>query len=389
MLLRYFKKSGERLFTGHRDNQRLPTKCLDGTEILLSRYFTVEGISNDYTRSDKIMAYLEPIDSLLEGVVTKALSYDRDEKSLTSLIFAILDALHLPTNATDYAAVCDDADIWQDIKTVTRDRLFQKKNMQACLSFIYYLAFEHEIREHYILHEEKLWAENEKGTNQHSRTSLSLALLSSFGETAHHHDLVVASRKAETYQCLSIMLTNCTVRVFKNQADQLYINEYVASYLVATLDYILDSLRKDQYSLPDGLDTLPVKLRAVMKNKSYTRCDPQFLTSVEKYLALFEEQILNTLTAFSAMRISKEDLQRLDRSPHILQTLNRVAFGWGLEVCSDTFLSCPHLQALLTLRCLIDTVSFFVLLAIRLTFSRLNLTAADRVLTFVMLASCC
>jgi hypothetical protein len=341
LLLRYLKKRGERLFSGRRDNLRLPVKCLEGSEILLNRFFTATRISTDCTRGDAIMVYLEPIEALLEGIVTEALTYEPDAKVALSLIYSVFDALQLPIKATEYAAVCTDADIWQDIKTTTRDRLFQKKNMQNCFPTFLNLAFYSPvIRKYYGEIEEQLRAESGVGVGPNTRASLSLALLSAFGESVHHHDIVVASRKPEAYQALSVMLNNCVSRVFVDQADPLYINQHVVSYLVVTLDYILDSLRKDQYSLPDCLDILPAKLKSVVDRKIYIKCDPQFFSLVERYLGLFEEQILNTLTAFSAMRISKEDLQRLDRSTHILQTLNKVATSWELEVCADQFAHC-------------------------------------------------
>jgi hypothetical protein len=162
-------------------------------------------------------------------------------------------------------------------------------------------------------------------------------------------------------------------------------NQYVVSYLVVTLDYILDLLRKDQCSLPDGLDSLPSKLKGVMAKNNHIRCDPQFRSIVERYLGLFEEQILNTLTAFSAMRISKEDLQRLDRSSHILQTLNKISASWGLEVCADPFLQC--LYSLAQTLWIFHGYSFYFT-CLHFISSRLNLTAAHRALNFVILASC-
>jgi hypothetical protein len=341
LLLRYFNKRGGRLFSCPRDYLRLPVKCLEGSEILLNRFFIATRISNDCTRGDTIMAYLEPIEALLEGIVTEALTYEQDAKVALSLIFSIFDALQLPTKATKYAAVCNDADIWQDIKTTTRDRLFQKKNMQSCFPTFLNLAFYSPvIRKHYGEIEELSRAESGEGVGPNTCASLSLALLSAFGESVHHHDIVVASRKREAYQALSVMLNNCTSRVFLEEAVPPYVNQHVVSYFVVTLDYILDSLRKDQYSLPDGLDILHAKLKSVVARKIDIKCDPQFFSIVERYLGLFEEQILNTLTAFSAMRISKEDLQRLDRSTRILQTLNKVATSWGLEVSADQFFHC-------------------------------------------------
>lgn len=289
---------------------------------------------------DAIMAYLEPIGALLEGAVAEALTYDKDWKNVRPLMRAIFDALHLPTKAAEYAAICNDADIWLDIKLWTRDKLFQKKKMQLCLPDICYVSFLDDFRKEYSLLEVPLLAGNQKGTGQNPRTSLSLALLSAFGESVHHDDIVAASKKPEAYKGMTFMLKLCLLRVFMVQSEPLYMTQYVVSYLVATLDYILDSLRKDQYSLPDGIDTLHEKLKAVVDKRMYVRCDPHFFSIVQRYLRLFEGQILSTLTAFSAMRVSKEDLQRLDSSPRILQTLNKIAFSWKFQVCTDCYLSC-------------------------------------------------
>jgi hypothetical protein len=97
LLLRYFKKREERLLSGgRRENLRVPAKCLEGSEILLNRFYSVKRMSNDCTRGDAIMAYLEPIEALLEGVVTEVLSYELDTKVVISLIYSIFDALLLP-----------------------------------------------------------------------------------------------------------------------------------------------------------------------------------------------------------------------------------------------------------------------------------------------------
>ena len=201
LLVLYLKRRGERLFSGYHNNLRVN---LEGLETLLNRFFTVPRIPTDHTRSGAIKGYLEPIEAILDGITTEALTYDRDDKTAVSLTYAILDALHLPIKASVYAAVCDNAEIWQDIKKETSEVLFQKKKMQECFhTFINFAFTDSRIRNYCGALEEKIWAENDECLGQNSHNSLSLSLLSAFGESVHHHDILVASKKPETQRLVS------------------------------------------------------------------------------------------------------------------------------------------------------------------------------------------
>ena len=343
LLLRHLWMRGKQLLLDYLHNPQCSAMSLKGTEILLDRFFTVEKISADCTRRDAVIAYLEPIGVLLDGIVSVALTHGSSDADNLSLARAILDALQLPSKTTVFAAVINDADIWLEAKTVTRDILFQTKKMQECFPrFINIAFYSQAIRREQEALDGKLRAENEKGIGEYSLSSLSLSLLSAFGEAVHHQDVVVSYRKVNTQEALSVMLKNCRSRVFEDRDEAVYVNQYVMSYLAATFDYILDSLRKDQYSFPESFDTLPAKMKAVIKGSKSSNCDPQFLILVEMYLDLFEEQILNTLTAFNAKKISKKELDRLDQSPHILRILEKIAHSWELQVREISSLLWSH-----------------------------------------------
>jgi hypothetical protein len=333
LLMRFLWKRGGRLLKQVYYGQ---SKGLKGEEILLDRYFTEESVSSRSTRGEIVLAYLSPLLALLEGVAAQGLEFsqtrrfsqdDRLEVSVGSVMF---DVFQLSLKAKAYADVCDKMDITRDIAAAVRDKVFTSKKIQECLPMIANCAFINQVfRKSTGVFEENL-SSGASGAAQ-SGALLYFSLVSGFGEAVHQRSLFTAHQKSQGQHAMNTMLVRCMALTFLDQ-EPLHVNQYVVSFLNATFHFLVESLRKDQYSLPDGLALLPSKLKSALAKRASYICQPEFFRVIERYLQLFEEQIMNILTAFNAKSISKEDLNRLDKSPQILESLNKIADSWGLEV---------------------------------------------------------
>ena len=351
-LLRFLRKRGEKLLWQEYYGQ---TKGLKGVEILLDRYFTAESVTAESGTEDVVMTYLSPLIALLEGIAAQGMEFNqsrrslRDDKLEGSLASIVFDILQLSIKAKVYAEVSDNINTTEEISEAIRDKVFASKNIQDCLPMIANCAFSNPgFRKGVGVFEEKVLS-GSSGAGE-SGVRLYFSLLSGFGEAVHKRSLFTSQKKTHGKLVMDTVLLRCLALTFLD-LEPLHVNHYVVSYLAATFKYLIESLVKDQYSFPDCLARLPSKLKSALSRKSSYICHPEFFRIIEIYLGLFEEQIMNILTAFNCKSISKDDLNRLDKSPEILHSLNKIAQKWGLEVCrlSNCFLCLSSLYLSLSL----------------------------------------
>jgi hypothetical protein len=333
LLIRFLWKRGGELLKQVYYGQ---SKGLQGAEILLDRYFTDDSALRRSSRGEIVMAYLSPLLALLEGVAAQGLEFEQagripqDYRLEVSLASVMFDVFQLPLKAKAYADVCDKMDLTRDIAEAVRDKVFTSKKILECLPALANCAFMNQVfrRSVGVLEEEIL--SGESGAAQ-SGALLYFSLLKGFGESVHQRSFFTAHSKTHGQHAMNTILVRCIALTFLDQ-EPLHVNHYIVSFLDATFLFLLESLRNDQYSLPDSLALLPSILKKALSKRASYICHPEFFLLIERYLRLIEEQVMNILTAFNAKSISKEDLHRLCKSPQILESLNKIADSWGLEV---------------------------------------------------------